>query len=105
VALFTLTNNSGASVELSSLGAGIVKVCVPDKDGKIENVALSYASPADYLADGPCLGKVPGRYANRINQGRFTLDGVEYQLPQNTPSPTLHASFCALYIIGAMTMS
>ncbi len=90
VALFTLTNNSGASVELSSLGAGIVKVCVPDKDGKIENVALSYASPADYLADGPCLGKVPGRYANRIAKGHLSVDGKDYQLAINNGPNALH---------------
>ena len=63
VALFTLTNNSGASVELSSLGAGIVKVCVPDKDGKIENVAfhmraLRIILPTDH-ASGKCPAVMP----------------------------------------------
>lgn len=90
VTLYTLTNASGASVELSSLGAGIIKACVPDKDGKIENVALSYADPADYLADGPCLGKVPGRYANRIAKGHLTVDGKLHQLAINNGPNALH---------------
>lgn len=90
VTVFTITNDKGASVELSTLGAGIVSVCVPDKDGKIENVALKYADPADYLGDGPCLGKVPGRYANRINKGHLTIDGVLHQLNINNGPNALH---------------
>ena len=75
ITLYTLTNASGASVTLSTLGAGIVAVNVPDANGKMDDVCLGYANPADYLADGPCAGKVPGRYANRIARGHFTLDG------------------------------
>lgn len=77
-------------MELSTLGAGIVAVRVPDKDGKIENVALSYADPADYLADGPCLGKVPGRYANRIAKGHLEIEGKTYQLATNNGPNALH---------------
>ncbi|MBD5358072.1 MAG: galactose mutarotase [Bacteroides sp.] len=90
ITLFKVENESGASVELSSLGAGIVEVNVPDKDGKIENVALSYANPADYIADGPCLGKVPGRYANRIALGKLNIDGKDYQLAINNGPNALH---------------
>lgn len=90
ITLYKIENRSGASVELSSLGAGIVEVNVPDKDGKIGNVALSYADPAGYIADGPCLGKVPGRYANRIAKGNLVVDGVEYQLTVNNGPNALH---------------
>ena len=90
ISLFTIVNKSGASVELSSLGAGIVAVRVPDKDGKIENVALSYADPADYMADGPCMGKIPGRYANRIAKGHLEIDGKTYQLNINNGPNALH---------------
>lgn len=90
VTLYRVTNPSGASVELSTLGAGIVEAVVPDKDGKLENVALSYADPADYLADGPCLGKVPGRYANRIDKGNLEVDGKKYQLAINNGPNALH---------------
>ena len=88
--LFTVTNDGGASVVLSTLGAGIVEVNVPDKEGKIANVALSYADPADYMADGPCLGKVPGRFANRIDKGHLEVDGETYQLTINNGPNALH---------------
>ena len=85
-----LVNSNGAAVELSSLGAGILAVEVPDRDGKIENVALGYADPADYLADGPCMGKVPGRYANRIAKGHLLVDGRLSQLEVNNGPNHLH---------------
>lgn len=90
ITLYTLTNASGAKVTLSSLGAGIVSVEVPDAKGNLENVALGYANPADYLADGPCAGKVPGRYANRIALGELRVDGRDYQLAINNGPNALH---------------
>ena len=87
---YELTNAQGASVVLSTMGAGIVEVRVPDRDGKIENVALSYAEAADYIADGPCLGKCPGRYANRIANGHLVVDGKEYKLSINNGPNALH---------------
>lgn len=90
ICLYTLTNSSGASVKLSSVGAGIVAVNVPDKDGVLGDVVLGYPSADSYFNDGPCAGKVPGRYANRIAQGHFILDGVEYNLPINNGPNSLH---------------
>lgn len=87
---FRIENSRGHAVELSSLGAGITGVWVPDREGKIENVALSYAEPADYIADGPCLGKCPGRYANRIAKGNLTVDGKTYKLTVNNGPNALH---------------
>lgn len=86
----TLTNGSGAQVTLSSLGAGIVAVRVPDAAGHIENVALAYADAADYMADGPCLGKIPGRYANRIAKGHLEVEGKTCQLTINNGPNALH---------------
>ena len=80
---YILTNSHGASAMLSSLGAGIVGVWVPGRDGKLEDVVLGYNKPGSYMADGPCAGKVPGRFANRIALGKFTLDGKEYSLAIN----------------------
>ena len=88
--LYTLTNENGAYVQLSSVGAGIVSIVVPDKDGKLADVVLGYPEAASYFADGPCAGKVPGRYANRIALGKFSLDGVEYTLPVNNGPNHLH---------------
>ena len=88
--LYTLTNASGASVQLCSVGAAIVSVNVPDAEGKLADVIIGYPNPLDYFADGPCSGKVPGRYANRIAKGKFSLDGKEYTLPINNGPNHLH---------------
>ena len=90
IILYTIQNGSGAFVRLSSVGAGIVSIAVPDKDGKLADVVLGYPDAASYFADGPCAGKCPGRYANRIAKGKFTLDGVEYTLPINNGPNHLH---------------
>ena len=87
---YTLENNSGASVVLGSVGAAIVGVNVPDRDGKLADVVIGYDKADSYFADGPCAGKCPGRYANRICKGRFTLDGKEYELPVNNGPNHLH---------------
>ena len=90
ILLYTLKNASGAYVQLTNIGAGIVSIVVPDKEGRLEDVALGYKNPLDYLGDGPCSGKVPGRFANRIAKGKFTLDGAEYTLPVNNGPNHLH---------------
>lgn len=90
ITVYKLENAKGAWVELSSLGAGIRGVAVPDRDGRIEEVALAYADAADYMADGPCLGKCPGRYANRIAKGHLVVDGKSYQLAINNGPNALH---------------
>ena len=90
ITLYTLTNEQGAQVRLSSVGAGIVSIVVPDRDGHLADVALGYANPVDYFYDGPCAGKTPGRYANRIARGRFFLDGESFQLNINNGPNALH---------------
>jgi Galactose mutarotase and related enzymes len=90
VTLYTLENKQGAQVVLSSLGAAICRIDVPDRDGKMADVVLGYKNPADYIADGPCMGKVPGRFANRICRGKFTLDGKTYSLAINNGPNALH---------------
>ena len=85
-----LINKSGASVMLTERGAGIVSIVVPDRNGVMGDVVLGYRDEESYLADGPCAGKIPGRFANRIDGGRFTLDGKEYQLVKNNPGYQLH---------------
>ena len=56
----TLKNAVGAYVVLSNVGAGIVSINVPDRDGNLADVTLGYKDQADYLDDGPCMGKNPG---------------------------------------------
>lgn len=88
--IYTMTNSRGASVRLSNLGAAIVSVSVPDRDGNLADVALGYAKAESYMNDGPAAGKIVGRYANRLAKGVFTLDGVEYKLAQNNGPNHLH---------------
>lgn len=87
---FTIKNQSGAYAQLSNLGAAIVSIVVPDKNGVFSDVVLGYPEAMNYMADGPCCGKVPGRYANRIAKGRFILDDKEYSLPINNGPNHLH---------------
>lgn len=84
IKLYTLTNGNGIQVQLSDIGAGIVSIMVPDRDGHKDDIVLGYPNATDYYGDGPCAGKVPGRFANRISHGRFCIDGKEYQLELNT---------------------
>lgn len=90
ITYITLANASGASVTLSSLGAGIVEINVPDRSGKIDNIVLNYADAESYYNDGPAMGKVPGRYANRIGGAKFSLDGETFNLIANLPPNMLH---------------
>lgn len=90
ITLVRIENTSGASVELSSIGAGITSVRVPDKNGTIGEVALGYENVADYMNDGPCMGKIPGRYANRIADGHLEIEGKTYQLNINNGPNSLH---------------
>lgn len=83
VTLVTLTNGSGARCVLTTVGAGVVVLEAPDSNGVLADVVLGYADPAAYFGDGPAAGKIPGRYANRIARGCFSLDGNEYHLPIN----------------------
>ena len=87
---YCMKNASGACVQLGSVGAAIVSIVVPDRDGNMADVVLGYKNATDYFADGPCSGKIPGRYANRIALGKFTLDGEEYSLPINNGPNHLH---------------
>ena len=90
VFLYTLTNSKGAYVQLANIGAALVSAVVPDKEGVLADVVLGSPSAESYFGDGPCAGKVPGRYANRIALGKFVLDGVEYTLPVNNGPNHLH---------------
>lgn len=90
VSIHILENARGARVELSSLGAGVLGVLVPDREGRLGNVALGYERIGDYMGDGPCMGKCPGRYANRIARGHLEVGGRTYSLAVNCGPHHLH---------------
>ena len=89
-ALYTLKNKAGMEVCITNFGGRIVSVMVPDKNGKMQDVVLGFDSIADYINVPSDFGASIGRYANRINQGRFVLDGDTIQLPQNNFGHCLH---------------
>lgn len=86
----TLVNASGASVTLGSIGASIVAINVPDREGKLADVVVGYDDAESYFYDGPCAGKVPGRFANRIAKGDLEINGQHYQLAINNGPNALH---------------
>lgn len=88
--MITLKNKIGAYVTLTPVGAGIVSVVVPDRNGNLVDVLIGYQSEDSYKYDSPCSGKIPGRFSNRIANGRFTLNGKEYVLPINCGPNHLH---------------
>ena len=88
--LYVLRNANNMEVCVTNFGGRIVSVMVPDRDGVMRDVVLGFDSIQDYLTIPSDFGASIGRYANRINQGRFTLDGVEYQLPRNNYGHCLH---------------
>lgn len=88
--LFVLKNKNGMEVCVTNYGGRIVSVMVPDKDGKMRDVVLGFGSIQDYLNIPTNFGATIGRYGNRINQGKITVDGVDYQLPRNNYGHCLH---------------
>lgn len=88
--LYTLTNQTKMTVQITNYGARIVSITVPDRHGKMADVVLGFDNLAGYLGNDPYFGATIGRFANRIARGRFTLDGVQYHLPINDPPNSLH---------------
>lgn len=89
-ALYVLKNKNGVEACVTNYGGRLVSVMVPDKSGKMTDVVLGYDNIADYVASDGNFGALIGRYGNRIAQGKFALDGVEYELPHNDNGHCLH---------------
>ena len=90
IVTWDLRDAKGCGPTVINLGATIVALDVPDAHGRITNIALGLHPLDAYLHSGYYLGCVVGRYANRIAQGRFTLDGKDFHLPVNNGRNTLH---------------
>jgi len=88
--VFTLQNSSGISVRLTNLGGTIISILVPDRKGKLTDVVLGFDSIEGYLGPHPYIGTLVGRYANRIADAKFMLDGKEYKLAPNAGKDHLH---------------
>ncbi len=90
VSLYTLTNKSGASLQLTDYGAIIVAINVPDRDGKLANVNAGFKDFKYYQQGHPFFGATVGRFANRIGKGKFTIDDEQYTLAVNNGPNHLH---------------
>ena len=88
--LYTLKNGNGVEVCITNFGARIVSIMVPDKNGEMQDIVLGFDNIEDYINVPSDFGATIGRYANRIGQGKITIDGQEIQLPQNNYGHCLH---------------
>ena len=91
VSLWTLSNKNGLEMTVTNYGGKVVSLLVPDKNNQLVDVITGYNNLDDYMKSGePYFGAAIGRYGNRIANGKFTLDGVEYKLEQNNGPNNLH---------------
>jgi len=90
VDLYTLPNAHGLRVKIMTYGATIIDVETPDRNGKLANITITLDSLADSLKGPPFFGSTAGRYANRIDKGKLSLDGHEYKLATNNGANHLH---------------
>jgi len=90
VALFTLKNSNGVIAQITNFGAKIVSIFVPDRNGNFADVLQGFDTIDEWLTGFPYFGAICGRYANRIANGKFIIDGEEYHLPINNGPNSLH---------------
>jgi aldose 1-epimerase len=90
ITLFTLTNSHGMEVRAMNYGGIIISIRVPDRNGQVADVVLGHETLEGYRPNPPYFGAIVGRYANRIANGTFKLDGQTYSLPKNDGPNTLH---------------
>ncbi len=89
--LYTLKNKNGLIAQVTNYGAIIVSIHAPDRDGNLSDVVQGYDTIREYIdGNGPYMGAVCGRCANRIANGKFSLLGKEYTLAVNNGPNHLH---------------
>ena len=90
VTLHTLTNQNGLVMKVTTYGAIITELHVPDKEGRSADIVLGFENLDGYLKGSPYFGATVGRVGNRIRDARFKLDGKEYKLADNDKPHHLH---------------
>ncbi len=90
VGLFVLENSNGCSVSVTDFGATVTSLVAPDNRGRPSDIVLGFDTLDSYLAGHPYFGSTIGRFGNRIANGRFTLDGQDYNLARNNGPNHLH---------------
>lgn len=91
--VFTLTNERGFEVSITEYGGAITRLKTPDRSGNFADIVLGFETLDEYVSNPRYFGALIGRHANRIARGRFSLDGVDYQLPCNNGANHLHGGF------------
>ncbi len=90
VEAFTLKNGHGVEVRIITYGAAIASIKVPDRAGQFDDIVTGFDNLEGYLSRSRFFGAIAGRYANRIANARFTLDGKTYELAANNGKNHLH---------------
>ena len=85
-----LRSDGGATARITTYGAVLQSLCVPDRNDRLADVVLGYATLAEYIGKPQFFGATIGRYGNRIRDGRFRLDGEMYQVPLTDGPNSLH---------------
>jgi aldose 1-epimerase len=89
----TIRGANGIEVSVIPFGGAITSLKTPDRHGNLVDIVLGYDTVDDYIRNPRYVGALIGRHANRVAKGRFSLNGVEYQLPQNNGPNHLHGGF------------
>ena len=90
VEIYELTNANGVEARITTYGAAVVSLKVPDRDGRMDDVVLGFEALDGYTKGDRYFGAMIGRFANRIGKGRFMLNGTEYKLATNDGENHLH---------------
>jgi len=88
--VYTLRNVNGLTAKFTDFGATLIEFHAPDRNGALADITLGFDEAGPYMTDSPYFGTVAGRCANRIEDGRFTLDGAKHQLATNNGAHHLH---------------
>ena len=93
IVLYTLNNTNGISIDITNFGATITSIKVPDKEGRFQDIVLGFDNIDSYLEDDLYFGCTVGRYANRIANGKFLINGKQYSLDCNWENTHLHGGY------------
>ena len=91
--VYTLRNESGFEVSIMNYGGAITSLKTPDRNGHLADIVLGFETIDEYVSNPRYFGALIGRHANRIAGGKFSLNGIDYQLPQNNGANHLHGGF------------
>lgn len=95
----TLVNAKGWAARIIGLGASLQALWVPDRHGRLDDIVLGHDDLETYLENRTFIGAIAGRYANRIADGRFTLDGRAYDVSRNDGPNCLHGGMQGLDLL------